>query len=62
MSKQNKYIKEDTKWPVILQATQLMQLIQLPVWIMITQGFRDNFSIIKQNFQYAATEITDSPK
>ena len=24
-----------------------------------TQGFRDNFSIIKQNFQYAATEITD---
>ncbi len=24
-----------------------------------TQGFRDNFGIIKQNFQYAATEITD---
>jgi hypothetical protein len=24
-----------------------------------TQGFRDNFSIIKQNFTYAATEITD---
>lgn len=24
-----------------------------------TQGFRDNFSIIKQNFAYAATEITD---
>lgn len=24
-----------------------------------TQGFRDNFAIIKQNFAYAATEITD---
>ncbi len=24
-----------------------------------TQGFRDNFAIIKQNFSYAATEITD---
>jgi flagellin-like hook-associated protein FlgL len=24
-----------------------------------TQGFRDNFSIIKTNFAYAATEITD---